>query len=197
MWHSSALPICLIVSCVWPGCQVAWQTRSCAVQSNSYTRRNESRRHLSFSARPVDPATGSPPNSCSCDSRVRARLSTACRAWSSIACPPAGIAATSDAAASVSLMLSNSRSMLPRGTRGFAEVRGFRLAARDRNSTINPHQINRQRSLIDRTIDCFADVSQLFWVCGRDRWIGRKEGHRLNMGGHLKPRFRICPASPW
>ena len=42
-------------------------------------------------------------------------------------------------------------------------------AARDRNSPINPHQINRQRSLIDRTIDRFADVSQLFWVCGRDR----------------------------
>ena len=53
---------------------------------------------------PVDPATGSPPNSCSCESRVRARLSTACRAWSSIACPPAGIAVTSDCAASASLM---------------------------------------------------------------------------------------------
>ena len=51
------------------------------------------------SARPVDPATGSPPNSCSCESRVRARLSTACRAWSRIACPPAGIAVTSDCAA--------------------------------------------------------------------------------------------------
>ena len=55
------------------------------------------------SARPVDPATGSPPNSCSCARSVRARLSTACRVWSSISCPPAGIAATSDCAASASL----------------------------------------------------------------------------------------------
>jgi hypothetical protein len=30
------------------------------------------------------------------------------------------------------------------------------------------HHINLQRSLIDRTINRFASVSQLFWVCGRD-----------------------------
>jgi hypothetical protein len=35
-------------------------------------------------------------------------------------------------------------------------------AARDRNSPIKAHQINLQRSLIDRTIDRFAGVSQLF-----------------------------------
>jgi hypothetical protein len=42
-------------------------------------------------------------------------------------------------------------------------------AARDRNSPIKAHQINLQRSLIDRTINRFESVSQLFWVCGRDR----------------------------
>jgi hypothetical protein len=42
-------------------------------------------------------------------------------------------------------------------------------AARDRNSPIKAHQINRQRPLIDRTINRFASASQLFWVCGRDR----------------------------
>jgi putative SOS response-associated peptidase YedK len=42
-------------------------------------------------------------------------------------------------------------------------------AARDRNSPIKAHQINLQRSPIERTINRFAGVSQLFWVCGRDR----------------------------
>jgi hypothetical protein len=41
-------------------------------------------------------------------------------------------------------------------------------AARGRNSPIKAHQINLQRSLIDRTINRFASVSQLLWVCGRD-----------------------------
>jgi hypothetical protein len=41
-------------------------------------------------------------------------------------------------------------------------------AARDRNHPIKPHQINLQRSLIDRTSNRFASVSRLFWVCGRD-----------------------------
>jgi hypothetical protein len=41
-------------------------------------------------------------------------------------------------------------------------------AARGRNSPIKAHQINLQRLLIDRTINRFAGVSQLFWVCGRD-----------------------------
>jgi hypothetical protein len=41
-------------------------------------------------------------------------------------------------------------------------------AARDRNSPIKAHQINLQRSPIERTINRFAGVSQLFWVCGRD-----------------------------
>jgi hypothetical protein len=36
-------------------------------------------------------------------------------------------------------------------------------AARGRNSPIKAHQINLQRSLIDRTINRFASVSQLFW----------------------------------
>jgi hypothetical protein len=34
-------------------------------------------------------------------------------------------------------------------------------AARDRNSPIKAHQTNLQRSLIERTIDRFAGVSQL------------------------------------
>jgi hypothetical protein len=42
-------------------------------------------------------------------------------------------------------------------------------AARDRNSLIKAHQINLQRSLIKGTIDRLAGVSQLSWVCGRDR----------------------------
>jgi hypothetical protein len=42
-------------------------------------------------------------------------------------------------------------------------------ANRDRNSPIKAHQINLQKSLIDRTINRFAILSQLFWVCGRDR----------------------------
>ena len=42
-------------------------------------------------------------------------------------------------------------------------------AARDRNSPSKAHQISLQRSLIDGTIDRFAGVCQLFWVCGRDR----------------------------
>src|SRR6478672_372332 len=42
-------------------------------------------------------------------------------------------------------------------------------AARGRNSPIKAHQINLQRSLIDRTINRFASVSRLLWVCGRDR----------------------------
>jgi hypothetical protein len=86
---------------------VQCSTRSWAVQSSSYAPVAVETRVAAASAssaRPVDPATGSPPNSCSCESRARARLSTACRAWSSIACPPAGIAATSDCAASASLM---------------------------------------------------------------------------------------------
>ena len=77
------------------------------MQSSSYTPAAVETKVAAASAsseRPAAPATGSPPNSCSCESRVRARLSTACRAWSSIACPPAGIAATSDCAASASLM---------------------------------------------------------------------------------------------
>jgi Tripartite tricarboxylate transporter family receptor len=36
-------------------------------------------------------------------------------------------------------------------------------AARGRSSPIKAHQINLQRSLIDRTINRFASVSQLFW----------------------------------
>jgi hypothetical protein len=42
-------------------------------------------------------------------------------------------------------------------------------AARDRNSLIKAHQINLQRSLIKGTIDRLEGVSQLSWVCGRDR----------------------------
>jgi hypothetical protein len=44
-------------------------------------------------------------------------------------------------------------------------------AARDRNSPIKAHQINLQRSLIDGTINRFAGLSQLLWVCGRDKTI--------------------------
>jgi len=72
------------------------------------------------------------------------------------------------------------RSMLLRPTR-YGDLRRSTLswwrstrisasnAARDRNSRVNAHQINLQRSLIHGTINRFADVSQLFWVCGRDR----------------------------
>jgi hypothetical protein len=42
-------------------------------------------------------------------------------------------------------------------------------AACDRDSPIKAHQINLQRSFIDATIDRFAGVSQLFWICGGDR----------------------------
>src|SRR5712692_5811565 len=42
-------------------------------------------------------------------------------------------------------------------------------AARDRNSPIKAHQISLKRSLIHGTINRFAGVSQLFWVCGRDK----------------------------
>ena len=45
-------------------------------------------------------------------------------------------------------------------------------AARGRNSPIKAHQINLQRSLIDRTINQFASASQLFWVCGRNSGSG-------------------------
>jgi hypothetical protein len=47
---------------------------------------------------------------------------------------------------------------------------------RGRNSPMKAHQINLQRSLIERTIDRFAAGSQLFWVCGRDRPSGSLEG---------------------
>jgi hypothetical protein len=43
------------------------------------------------------------------------------------------------------------------------------------------HQINLHRLLIDGTIDRFAGVSELFWVCGRD-------SHRFQAYG----RDRMC-----
>jgi hypothetical protein len=46
--------------------------------------------------------TGSSPNSCSCARSIRARRSTASRVWSRTSCVPAGMTATSDAAASAS-----------------------------------------------------------------------------------------------
>jgi hypothetical protein len=65
--------------------------------------------------------------------------------------------------------------------RGFApqdvELVSKNNAARDRNSPIKPHQINLQRSPIDGTINRFASVSQLFWVCGRDRGFHFRETH--------------------
>ena len=56
--------------------------RAWAVQSSSYAPIAVETRGAAASApsaRPVDPGTGSPPNSCSCESRVRASLSKACR----------------------------------------------------------------------------------------------------------------------
>jgi len=47
------------------------------------------------------------------------------------------------------------------------------------------YHINLQRSLIDRTIDRFAGVSQLLWVCDRDRPETAQEGGLLAYG----PRF--------
>jgi hypothetical protein len=49
------------------------------------------------------------------------------------------------------------RSLMPK-----YKVFGFQRSPR-------PEQINLQRSLIDGTINRFAGVSQLFWVCDRDR----------------------------
>jgi hypothetical protein len=51
----------------------------------------------------------------------------------------------------------------------------MRRAARGRNSPIKAHQINLQRSLIDRTINRFASASQLFWVCGKDKGYGTRD----------------------
>ena len=44
---------------------------------------------------------------------------------------------------------------------------GFQRSTRS-EQLIKMYQTNLQRSLIDRTIDRFASVSQLLWVCGRD-----------------------------
>jgi hypothetical protein len=61
------------------------------------------------------------------------------------------------------------------------------------------YQSKLQRPLIERTIDRFAVVSQLPWVCGRDRAIGRVQWGRrtrfpdlkdLTMAEILEKRFR-------
>ena len=68
-----------------------------------------------------------------------------------------------DAAESHSL-----RSFAPQDIELMAKHKDFGFQrSPDRNSPIKAHQINLQRSLIEGTIDRFAGVSQLFWVCGR------------------------------
>jgi hypothetical protein len=42
-------------------------------------------------------------------------------------------------------------------------------AGRDRNSQINAPQTDLQSSPIDQTINRFAHVGHLFWVCRRDK----------------------------
>ena len=65
-------------------------------------------------------------------------------------------------------------------------------AVRDRNSPIKAHQIKLQRSLIDRTIDRFEGVSQLPWVCGRDRFASR---HAIDWAALRRLRRVSCSGS--
>jgi formylglycine-generating enzyme required for sulfatase activity len=69
-------------------------------------------------------------------------------------------------------------------------------AARDRNSPIKAHQINLQRSLIDRTIDRFAGVSQLFWVYGRGTGGAGPLSPERERALKSKDTFKECVTCP-